>query len=286
MKPILAIIIIFAALFCSCNNNSTTVQKGKAAGGDSLQTSLTNLSATNTLPQLLCQNWEDKADVEDGVLNGGGDLEIPFHGISFFDDGLMVLDPRDKMKVGKWTLDEKTKDLTIIFDDKTKLKAHVQAVGVKNLLLKIGDKPAAQYIADGKKAKNLSDDPFYPANNKWRIKPLKLENEVAIKQRIIDCVLFYSKFFKNNADHAYPSISFYGIPTCFKWYSGGISITNKEKLSTKWFDCFYNKEQALQGQQLLEKAITKKYNWNKTEPKWTKKSADVLLQMADSLRSL
>lgn len=285
MKKVLSLFLVYTALLFSCNNNTSTVKTGKAAT-DSLQTTLINLSATNTLPELLCQNWEDKADVEDGILNGGGDLEIPFHGISFFDDGLMVQDPRDKMKTGKWTVDEKTKNISIVFDDKTKLQTHLQAVGVKNLLLKTGDKPAVQYIADGKKVKTLSDDPFYPSNNKWRLKPSKSETDAAIKQRVIDCVLFYSKFFRNNADHAYPSISFYGIPTCFKWYSGGISVTNKDKLSTKWFDCFYNKEQAIQGQQLLEKAITKKYNWNKAEPKWTKKSADVLLQMADSLKSL
>ena len=285
MKVILSLTILFAALFCSCNSNTSTDKKTKVSE-DSLTTSLVNLSTVNTMSELLCQNWEDKADVEDGVLNGGGDLEIPFHGYSFFTDGLMVQDPRDKMKTGKWTLDEKTKNVTIIFDDKSKQQAHIQDIGVKNLLLKTGEKAAAQYIADGKNIKNLSDDPFYPVNNKWRLKPTKSENDAAIKQRIIDCVLFYSKFFKNNADHGYSSISFYGIPSCFKWYSGGISITNKDKLNARWIDCFYNKEQAVQGQQLLEKAITKKYNWNKTEPKWTKKSANVLLQMADTLRSL
>ena len=285
MKAILSLTILFTALICSCNSNTSTDKKSRVSA-DSLSTSLVNLSATNTMAELLCQNWEDKADVEDGVLNGGGDLEIPFHGYSFFDDGLMVQDPRDKMKTGKWTLDEKTKNVTIVFDDKSKQQAHIQDIGVKNLLLKTGEKAAAQYIADGKKSKNLSDDPFYPANNKWRVKPIKSENDAALKQRIIDCVLFYSKFFKSNAEHGYSSISFYGIPSCFKWYSGGISITNKDKLNAKWIDCFYNKEQAIQGQQLLEKAITKKYNWNKGEPKWTKKSADVLLQMADSLRSL
>ena len=181
---------------------------------------------------------------------------------------------------------ESTKNITILFNDKTRQEAHIQGLGVKDLLLKTGDKAATKYVADGKKTKLLNDDPFYPANNKWRLKPFKSENDAAIKQRIIECVLFYSKFFKNNADHGFSTISFYGIPTCFKWYNGGISITNKDKLAEKWIDCFYNKAQAIQGQQLLEKVITKKYNWNKAEPKWTKKSADVLLQMADALRSL
>ncbi len=285
MKTILSLTILFAAIFCSCNNNTATGKK-TTVSEDSLSSSLFSLSASNTMTELLCQNWEDKADLEDGVLDGGGDLEIPFHGYSFFEDGAILKDPRDKMKTGKWTLDEKTKNIHIIFNDKTRQESHIQAIGVKNMLLITGGKPAVQFIADGKKIKNLSDDPFYPANNTWRLKPSRSENDADIKKRIINCVLFYGKFFKNNADHDYKVISFYGIPTCFKWYNGGISITNKDKLSEKWVACFYNKEQAIKGQQLLEKIITKKYNWNKAEPKWIKKSADVLLQMADSLKSL
>jgi len=48
--------------------------------------------------------------------------------------------------------------------------------------------------------------------------------------------------------------------------------------------CFYNKDQAIQGQQLLENSISKKYNWNRSETKWVRQSADVLRQMADSLK--
>ena len=283
MKAILSFTILFTAFFCSCN---TSTDKKTKVSADSVSTSVVNLTAANSISELLCQNWEDKADVEDGILNGSGDLEIPFHGYSFFDDGSVVKDPRDKMKIGTWTLAESTKNITILFNDKTRQEAHIQGLGIKDLLLKTGDKAAAKFVADGKVSKTVIDDPFYPANNKWRLKPSKSENDAAIKQRIIECVLFYSKFFKNNADHGYSTISFYGIPTCFKWYNGGISITNKDKLAEKWIDCFYNKAQAIQGQQLLEKFITKKYNWNKAEPKWTKKSADVLLQMADSLKSL
>jgi hypothetical protein len=233
----------------------------------------------------LCQNWESKEDVDDGILNNSSsDLEIPFHGYSFFDDGVMVQNPRDNMKVGKWSLDEKTKHISIVFNDGSKKDGQLKAIGVKNLLLQLGKDPAVKYVADGKKHRDLSDDPFYPANNKWRIKPGRTETDSAIKKRVIECVVFYSKFFKDNADRKMPTISFYGLPTCFKWYSGGISVINKDKIGQKWIACFYNKDQAIQGQQLLENIISKKYNWNRSETKWVRQSADVLRQMADSLK--
>lgn len=284
MKTTLSIVLVLATVFCSCNPNRKN-KEIKNLPADTVFTSLVNLTASNTLSQLLCQNWEDKEDIDDGVLSGSSsDLEIPFHSYSFFEDGSMVLNPRDNMKIGKWTMDEKTKRISIILEDGTKKDCKLNAIGVKNLILKTGKDKAVKYIADGKKHSNLADDPFYPANNKWRIKPAQPETDSGIKKRVIECVLFYNKFFQDNADRKAATISFYGLPTCFKWYSGGISIINKDKIGQKWVDCFYNKEQAIKGQQLLENVIFKKYNWNRSETKWVKQSADVLRQMVDSLK--
>lgn len=286
MKTILSIIVVLTTVFCSCNTNPKT-KETKTLLDNTVKNSLLNLTDSNTLSQLLCQNWEDKEDVEDGILSGsssGGDLEIPFHGYCFFEDGSLVKNPRDNMKLGKWTMDEKTKEVTIVLEDGTKQAYQLNAIGVKNLILKTGKEKSVKYIADGRKQLNFLNNPFYAANNKWRIKPSKLETDTEIKKRIIDCVVFYNKFFQDNADRSAATISFYGLPTCFKWYSGGISIINKDKLSQKWTDCFYNKDQAVKGQQLLENIITKKYNWNRDENRWIKQSADVLLQMVDSLK--
>ena len=282
---------MFAALLlatglysCNNDNNSKTV-KEKVVVKDSTPNTLVSLSSSNTMTELLCQNWENKEDVDDDVLNGSeGDLQIPFRSYVFFSDGTITLNPRDNMKFGKWKLDEKTKHISIVLEDGSKKDWQLTAIGVKSLLLKLATSKPEKYVADGKNNSVLADDPFYPENNKWRVKPAHSENDGDIKKRVIACVNFYHKFFKNNADHNFSTISFYGLPSCFKWYSGGISIVNKEKLGQKWIDCFYNKDQAVQGQQLLENVIGKKYNWDKTQPKWIRQSADVLQQMSDSLK--
>ncbi len=287
MKTTLSAILFLSVVMIACNGNSKKNPDTKSAAKDAVSASLVVLTAASSMPQLLCQNWEDKEDIDDGVLNGnssGGDLDIPFRSYHFFEDGQVVQSPRDNMKTGKWVLDEKTKHISIVFTDGSKKDLQLKAIGVKNLLLQNGKEPAIKFVADGRKQKDVADEPFYPANNKWRIKPLHSETDDAIKERVIGCVNFYSKFFKDNADRKAATISFYGLPSCFKWYSGGISIINKEKVGTKWINCFYNKDQAVQGQQLLENIISKKYNWNRQEPQWVRQSADVLRQMADSLK--
>ena len=288
MKTILPVAFLFAGVFCGCNNkNSTKAAEDKKPVLDTVGSiSMINLSSSNTLPQLLCQNWQNKEDVDDNILNSSGDdgLQIPFRSYCFFEDGSMVQNPRDEIRMGKWTMDEKTKNINIVFDDGSKKDYQLKAIGVKNLLLQTGKEKAVKYIADGKRHGNISDDPFYPANNKWRIKPSHAETDSAIKQRVIQCVLFYNKFLQDNVDRQSTVISFYGLPSCFKWYTGGISIVNKEKIGPKWIACFYNRDQAIQGQQLLENIISKKYNWNRNETNWVKQSADVLLQIADALK--
>ena len=174
LKRIFPIALLFAAALYSCDNgNATKTDKEKTAVKDTSSNSLVGLVATNTITEMLCQNWENKGDIDDNILSGGadGDLQIPFRSYVFFDDGSVVINPRDIMKTGKWKLDEKTKHISIVLEDGSTKDAQVNAIGVKSLLLKAGGNKPEKYVADGKKHSVLLDDPFYPANNTWRKKP-------------------------------------------------------------------------------------------------------------------
>lgn len=281
MKTLFIATLIIVTGLISCNNKKSIE---KALEQDAHFGSVVQLTSSNSMSQLLSQNWENKEDVDDGILtNSKGDLQIPFRSYCFFGDGSLVINPRDNIKFGKWVLDENSKKINVILEDGSKKIFHLNAIGVKSMLLQTDNSPAQKYIADGKHHTSLSEDPFYVNNNKWRIKPAFSEPDVDIKKRVIQAVTFYSKFFNDNADRGYTSISMYGLPTCFNWYKGGIGIVSKDKLGKAWIDCFYNKEEALKGRQLLENVISKKYKWDKTQTQWIKQSADVLLQMADTL---
>ncbi|MEJ7589596.1 MAG: hypothetical protein WKI04_18750 [Ferruginibacter sp.] len=236
----------------------------------------------------MCQNWENKEEAEDVALSGGGEgLEIPYRGLSFFEDQTVVENPRDKIRFGKWSIDDADKMIKIDFDKGTNARYKIVAIGAKKMILmNPGDTKKTEYKADAKAHVNPEDDPFHGSNNQWRIKPGKPEEDSALKLRTAQCVLFYARFLEDNAERDANVISFTGLPTCFKWYRGGVSVTNKDKLEAKWLNCFYNKEQAIKGQQILERVISKKYKWNKEEKGWVKQSADVVMQMYDTLRLL
>ena len=284
MKPILFPVVCLAIIFCRCTGNwadKTSDEDINITG-----TTLRHVRPGNRPVELLCQAWQDSTDVADGILAGSGSsgMEIPFHGFYFFNNGIVVQNPRDYMKIGKWHYDTLTKHIILVFKDAATADYKVKSLDVHRLELQAGNGEVAVYKSDGLQRTDVNDEPFYPANNIWRIKPASAETNTEIKNRVVSCLLFYHKFLQDNTDRHAKMISFYGLPSCFKWYAGGISIINKDKLSQKWKDCFYSPEQAIKAQQLLENNISKKYKWDKAEQNWVKQSAGILLQIADSIR--
>ena len=278
---------LMALVFTACNNTADKKTTAVIAK-DSVATTLTDLAGVTDIKKLLCQDWENKEDADDAALSGSGEgLEMPFRGFSFFDDGTLTESPRDKIKFGKWTLSEPDKIISIDYTKGGKAKYKIAAIGAKQMILmNTADKKQDEYRAGAKAHKTIADDPFYITNNQWRIKPAKPETADEIKLRTEQCVLFYAKYLADNAARGGNIISFTGLPACFKWYRGGVSIIAKDKLENRWLNCYYNKEQAMEGYALLDKIISKKYKWDKEQKNWVKQSADVVQQMYDTLKVL
>lgn len=287
MKTYLICSVFFALLLTACNNTPKPGTASITDKGGAVNT-LTDLTSFTDIKKLLCQNWENKEDAEDAALGGGGEgLEILYRGFSFFEDATVVENPRDNIRFGKWSMNEADKMISIEFNKGGKAQYKIVAIGAgQMILMNTTDKKKVEYKADAKAQKNLADDPFYGLNNQWRLKPGKAESDSEIKLRTEQCVFFYAKFLDDNANRGSKIISFAGLPACFKWYRGGVSVIARDKLEAKWLNCYYNKEQAFKAHAMLDKIISKKYKWNKEETNWVKQSAGVVKQMYDTLRLL
>lgn len=246
-----------------------------------------DISSSKSIPALLCQNWEYKTDAE-GVSTGMGDvieLDIPYRSFCFFKDYTVVVNPRNHISFGTWSYDDETKSLVIKYANNSTEKYLLNAIGPKSMILtKKGDEEKIKLIADAKTEDNLKDDPFYKENNLWRIKPSKPETEEQIKERLRQCVRFYKLFFDDNIKKEKQTISFQGLPGCFKWYTGGISIQKEENLDSKWISCFYNRQQAMQAHEIMENVIVKQYTWKRGERNWLKQTAPVLEQIIGNIK--
>lgn len=205
-------------------------------------------------------------------------------GLVFLPDSTIIESPRAKMRMGKLVINGKKFDAS--FMDGGKATYIVKSISPKIMELERHEDNRITFITlkgDGYVYDDAKKCPFNIQYNLWRIKPKDKEDEHAIRERIRQCVNFYKIFLNDNVERNETEIDFTGLPACFKWYAGGISVRSEKKIDRKLVDCFYSMEQALQARQMLDDIIMKKYVWDKDEPNWIKQDIPVLQQIHDGL---
>jgi hypothetical protein len=289
----LSIILLF---FTSCNENSqkksiepapdeetvsVVVEKNTSPGS-----SLVDLSKEKNIQALLCQGWVMDDDIAVIESNGNAQGTYPVRCLYLFDDLTYTRNVRNFMEYGKWAYDDKNKLLTVKEAEGSKDAYKIAAIGPDDMIVLNNENKSSTkltFIGSGKRYAVKKEDPFYIDNNRWRIKPGAPENDEQIRKRLKDCLHFYILFYRDNIARHEKKISFYGLPTCIRWYGGGIYMVKETDLADNWFECFYNKEQAMKAYRLMGKIITMKYTWSKGNESWVKKNLGVLEQMYANL---
>jgi len=246
----------------------------------------TSLQQNDTF-HLLCQYWKltDADHPTEKDISFTNDNGVLFEcGIVFMTDSTVLENPTGEMSYGKFTLTGNL--IHVNFDDGRKAIYTIQRLRKDELLLKrTGNKHTSELTYEGTKTSwpDARKSPFSKENYKWIVKPRKPETDAEIKERVKESVQFYAYYFDGFVNGNADKIIFSGLPCCLNWYQGGITIQNEENLNKKWISCFYSKDQAYEGRQILQDAITKKYNWDQKEPNWLKQTASVLQQIHDQM---
>jgi len=288
---------ILLATFFSCNDaekksddNNAEAVKNTTEKGHSDR--LVYLDTARNLYNLLCQDWvsEDDADALEGMTEDSK-FEIPYRSIFFAPNGTFVKNPRNAMDYGNWVYDDAAKTITLNYTSINGKDIYkIAELGPDNLKLKntlINTTTILPFVGSGKRFKDINEDPFYIENNRWRIKPSKKETDAEIHQRLKDNIHFFVLYYKAVLVKEEKNVSFWGLPSCIKFFSKAIFIKKPEELKENWIRCFYNKEQAMQAYALADKLLEQKYTWPKGDKNWIEQNLAVLEQMykkVDELR--
>jgi hypothetical protein len=210
-------------------------------------------------------------------------IEIPYRCFYLSTSGTFVKNPRNTFDYGHWIYDDAAKTITLNNTiDKTKDIYKIAKIAADELIVvNVGVKSSTnlKFISQAKRYKNAKDEPFFLENNRWRIKPKAKESDAEIHERLKQNLHFFVLFYKSTLDKDDKIVSFWGLPSCFKWYGGSIFIKKKDELKGDWINCFYNKEQAMKAYAIADKLIEQKYTWPKGERNWIKLNLAVLEQM-------
>ncbi|MGN6193372.1 MAG: hypothetical protein ACTHOB_00425 [Ginsengibacter sp.] len=278
MRKILPVFFFISIIFANCVMPSEK-RNEKIIDSTSFQ--------QNDTFHLLCKYWKltdaDHPTEKDVSFTNDNGVELQ-SGIVFITDSTVLENPTGEMTYGKFSL--KGNVIHVNFDDGRKAVYTIQRLHKNELLLKrTENKHTSELTYEGTQAAwpDAKKNPFSKENYKWTIKPKKPETDAEIKERVKESVQFYLYYFNGFINGNADQIDFKGLPNCLNWYQGGITIQNEENLNKKWISCFYSKDQALEGRQILQDAILKKYNWNEKETNWLKQTTSVLQQIHDRM---
>jgi hypothetical protein len=289
---------LMLCLFTACSNESTIdrtiipvqqdslVQEAIIEEQVSSSNLLVDLSYEKNIQKLLSQGWVMEDDQD--ILKDNNEAEgmFPYRSFYLFDDYTFTKNVRNYLEYGQWTYSDNKKTFYLKSANGSTDEYKIAAIGAEDMIVinsGINSVTQLKFRSTGKKYSSKKDDPYYVDNNRWRIRPRYSETDEQIKKRLKDCLHFYILFYKDNLERRDGIISFYGFPTCLKWYGGGIFMIKKADLADNWFACFYNKEQAMKAYNMMEEVIVKKYKWEKGKVSWVKKNLGVLEQMYESL---
>ena len=290
MKKLLtAIILIIGLSYCNSANDTDAAKDKRSKPGDrsGADISMMDLEDAISAKEKIAQRWDNKDDAAEAE-NAGGQLEMPLRGFYLFRDGSMVKNPRENMTFGTWTFDEKERSLQMTLANGSSEKYTVKTFLFNKLVLKNNaenSKPV-DYVADGFAHKDLMNDPFYPPNLQWRVKPKASEDDAALRKRIKGCLHFYYLYHIDNSKRNGARLEYFGLPTCFKFYAGGIHIIKEAALAKSWTNIFFNASDASRAYIIVDKMISQKYTWGAKELGWVKQNAGVLKQMEEKIDSL
>lgn len=288
MRIISTLVAMATVMLMACNaeSNKTNDDKKTDAAKQEMAVAgnLVNLDTAQHIQSILCQAWvlEEDAEGLDG-MSESSQMEIPYRSFYFSTEGSFVKNPRNSFDYGPWSYDDAGKMISLTNTvDRGTVRYKIAKVSSDELVLVntgVGSSTNLKFVSPGLRYKNPADEPFYLENNRWRIKPKNKETDEQVHQRLKENMHFFILYYRSVLDKGDKVVSFWGLPSCFKWYGGGIFLKKENELQPNWINCFYNREQAMQAYHLAEKLLDQKYTWPKDEQNWIKLNLAVLEQM-------
>ncbi len=291
MKPICICAGLLFLLSCDVptrkEQKSDFIFKETIAAGDTSMIIFSKMKPLN-ITYDLCQQWElrdpDDANTTDLTYDPRTGDHL-FQEIMLYRDSSVTFNPRNGIKMGKWKLGQSDNKLLLIlvFTDNSEREFIIlqKRSNHLSLLWKDGEQRFGMRLSsDAKAHANELNDPFHPANNQWRVRPVKAETDSEILKRMKSCVRFYSLYFRDVIMRRRNEINFAGLPSCFIWYRRGIGLYEKTALPEAWVKCFYSEEQAIKGRNVIKELFRKyDFDWPKGTPSWFYETHSVLEQM-------
>jgi len=180
---------------------------------------------------------------------------------SFFNDGSYTyISGKGNYVTGKWNVEKGENYLSLIAPggSKEKLEFSVSSKPGQpvELVLKNGETGTQQkYTRDAEPVGQAFDDPYYPSNNTWRLKPAAPESKEQIKERLANYFKHFALILKAAKERKQDVVYFGLSKGPIHVYNGAIGILQLGEVPETWKKTYYNEADAETAYHLFEKAL-------------------------------
>ncbi|GGM87787.1 hypothetical protein GCM10010967_20480 [Dyadobacter beijingensis] len=192
--------------------------------------------------------------------------------ISFFPDSTFTRVGTDgEYTSGQWDFDTAAHTVFLTSNRRTEeigVFFSFAGNGLRLINFEFSPNESVSLVEYGSKLLRYQDDPYFGANNWWRVKPASSENEAQIRARLLNYLAHTAHILKSAQIREQDYISMEFSPGIVKLYNVGVGVVKKDKIPATWLAAFYSPEEAHKAYDMFEdylfKATHKKYqsgNW-------------------------
>ena len=272
MKLFSSLLLIFL-FFCGCNSGTTetsllgTWRLYGIEGADTRNKNGDSFEREAALSKV----------VKDGAI------------ISFFEDDTYT-DLRDEKiyKAGKYKFSKSNKTIAFIDSGETTEPVDVtlgkNAEGKLQLIIAVKSQQLnLKFLKEAKPMEDFKSDPFYPANNTWRIKPKLGEDRQAITNRLKNYIKHMALILKAAKERKQDVVMFSFSMGPVRIYDGGIGIYPYDIIPESWKNAFFDDGDAATAHSMLEDYLSKSRYRGAGTGKWIEDDYNILLAIYEGL---
>jgi hypothetical protein len=204
---------------------------------------------------------------------------------SFFkDSSFTIIGKNGSYQFGKYA----SKEDQLTFDSKNgktklELKFSVTNTGRRTMVV-TGSGERKTFAEYAYPLKNDFDDPFYPDNNLWRLKPDYPEPKEQLRQKLINYLHHNCLVLKAATDRNQAVVSWEFSPGIVKILNGGIGIESVQRIPASWLNCFYSREEAMEAYRIFEVTLRKKAYTDGSSGNWARDDYRILSSVYEAVQ--
>lgn len=208
--------------------------------------------------------------------------------LSFFPDRTFTeIKGNGEYQTGKFAYSDARRSLSLTYTGKEEIfqiSFDFASNGSRMIILHSPSGNKLSLTGSGRNLENYKEDPFYSANNVWRIKPSEPESPEQILNRLAGYINHNALILKAADTRRQEYVSWEFSKGIIKIYHGGIGIVAADQIPPVWINSFHSRNDALKAHKMFENHLLRTAYKGTATGNWVRDDYQILISIYAGLK--